>query len=165
MSNDIVNQMMGEMKLSPSQLEQLNQDTVNMAPNFQAPQFTQPPAVQMPPPASSPATEESYSGPPAPPVDDDAESYDDEDDMTEQSEVDLAKLGLDGNSRSWVDRTFKLLRDPLLVAVIFVILNLVPVDKALSSVLPAPYKYGIYLILVKALVGGAVFFGSRFVFQ
>lgn len=160
-NSDIVNQLVGEMGLSNTQLDQLQRDQNNINPDALMQQIAhqQPSAMmqspQMLPPQQSQPQQQSL--PRQPDYDDDSE------DETEQSEMDLEKLGLDGNSKNLTDRIFRTLRDPIFVFAIIVLLNIVPVENALRRTLPAALKYGIYFIIIKAVLGGALFLGTRFV--
>lgn len=81
-----------------------------------------------------------------------------------ESDVDLEKVGLNSPPKGWVDSIMNYLKDPLVVMVLFVIINLSQVGDLLRKVLPAMLVgNSYYFIGAKALIMGTVFMGSRLV--
>lgn len=83
------------------------------------------------------------------------------------SVADMHTLGLDGTKpKSFLDNVLAYLKDPLVVIVLFVIINLAPVDKLFQQYLPALIKSNNYYYLgSKGLVLGAAYLTSKLAFQ
>jgi hypothetical protein len=83
------------------------------------------------------------------------------------SVADMHTLGLDGTKpKSFLDNVLAYLKDPLVVIVLFVIINLAPVDKLFQQYLPALIRSNNYYYLgIKGLILGAAYLTSKLAFQ
>jgi len=70
----------------------------------------------------------------------------------------IEKLGLTGNPMGWTDTIISYLRDPIIIIVVFFLLNILQVDTLLKSVLPALFHKYIYAYIgLKGLIAAIMF--------
>lgn len=162
---DIVDQMTREMNLTPQMLDNMQQQHTMQTggqSNFNGGYMQQP--AMMPPQYPPQGVQPQYQPPPQAPMPQQP-AYDSETE-TESSvssssidsdDMNLDKLGLTGRSGGFADGLFNYLKDPVVVIVLFVILNLTQFDSVLKPLLPAVVATGIFYIGVKAGICGLIF--------
>lgn len=166
MNRDIVTEMVQQMGLTPQMADQLqNQqggvpvmDGYGPRPGLPATpeeQMRLMEAAQNPQPLQQPQI-----------PDYDMSESESESTASTESNVDLAKVGLNSPPNSFIDNIMYYLMDPLIVMVLFIILSLTQVSDLLKKILPSVINNNTYYLLgVKSLAMGSMFLGSKLVFN
>ena len=178
-SRDIVHQMTDEMGMNQQMLQSMQQQQLS--------QLGQDPMaqMQMPQPSmdfgqlspeqqmmmmqqASQQGQQYQTGPSqahqaqAPPEFDDSSSSSSS--SSGSSNIDLNELGLGVSSnRGFFDSILNYLKDPLVVIVIFIILNMGQVESLVKSLIPYAFGYGVYFTGIKALIGGLIYLAVKLV--
>jgi hypothetical protein len=175
-SRDIVHQMTDEMGMNQQMLQSMQQQQLS--------QLGQDPMaqMQMPQPSmdfgqlspeqqmmmmqqASQQGQQYQAGPSqaqAPPEFDDSSSSSSS--SSGSSNIDLNELGLGVSSnRGFFDSILNYLKDPLVVIVIFIILNMGQVESLVKSLIPYAFGYGLYFTGIKALIGGLIYLAVKLV--
>ena len=175
-SRDIVHQMTDEMGMNQQMLQSMQQQQLS--------QLGQDPMaqMQMPQPSmdfgqlspeqqmmmmqqASQQGQQFQAGPShaqAPPEFDDSSSSSSS--SSGSSNIDLNELGLGVSSnRGFFDSILNYLKDPLVVIVIFIILNMGQVESLVKSLVPYAFGYGVYFTGIKALIGGLIYLAVKLV--
>jgi hypothetical protein len=175
-SRDIVHQMTDEMGMNQQMLQSMQQQQLS--------QLGQDPMaqMQMPQPSmdfgqlspeqqmmmmqqASQQGQQYQAGPSqsqAPPEFDDSSSSSSS--SSGSSNIDLNELGLGVSSnRGFFDSILNYLKDPLVVIVIFIILNMGQVESLVKSLIPYAFGYGVYFTGIKALIGGLIYLAVKLV--
>ncbi len=176
-SRDIVHQMTDEMgmnqqmlqSMQQQQLSQLGQDPMSQMQMASMPQMPQQGMDfgQLSPEQQMMMMQQAsqQGGPPthqAPPDFDDSSSASSS--SSGSSEVDLNELGLGVSSnRGFFDSILNYLKDPLVVIIIFIILNMSQVEGLVKSLVPYAFGYGLYFTGIKAIIGGLIYLAVKLV--
>ena len=179
-SRDIVHQMTDEMgmnqqmlqSMQQQQLSQLGQDPMAQMqiPSMPSMDFGQlsPEQQMMMMQQASQQGQQYQAGPSqaqaaqSPPDFDDSSSSSSS--SSGSSNIDLNELGLGVSSnRGFFDSILNYIKDPLVVIVIFIILNMGQVESLVKSLIPYAFGYGLYFTAIKALIGGLIYLGVKLV--
>jgi hypothetical protein len=179
-SRDIVHQMTDEMgmnqqmlqSMQQQQLSQLGQDPMAQMqmpqPSMDFGQLSPEQQMMMMQQASqqaSPQGQQYQAGPSqaqAPPEFDDSSSSSSS--SSGSSNINLNELGLGVSSnRGFFDSILNYIKDPLVVIVIFILLNMGQVESLVKSLIPYAFGYGLYFTAIKALIGGLIYLAVKLV--
>jgi len=151
---DIVTNMVNEMRLTPERAEflQQQQNQLNNSGNFQ--QMTPEMQMKMMQMASQPQQQQ----PPPPQYDSDTASTSTQSTVSEDNN--------NKHTQSTFDNIMNYLRTPLIIAVLFIIFNLIQVDGLIKQLMPAIIKNSMYYYLsVKGLLVGGSYLLTRLVIE
>lgn len=80
------------------------------------------------------------------------------------SDVDLEKVGLSSAPKSTLDTVMDYLRDPLVIIVLFIIINLSQVSDLIKKLMPPVIASNLYYLLgIKAVIMGVTFLVTKMV--
>ena len=164
-NRDIVNQLTDEMGMNQQMLQNMQHQQLSQMPmGGGAMDFGGADQQQMMMMQQAMQQQQQQGAPRQPPTPD----YDDSSSITSSSsgsvEMDLDKLGLNvAHNKGFMDNILDSLRDPIIVVVIFVLINLTQVDALLKSVIPYTFSYGMYFIGIKGVLIGLVFLAIKLV--
>jgi hypothetical protein len=172
-NNDLVSQMVQHMGLTPQMADQLqsqaqmpgNYPVGYSNPSVAGPGLPSTPEEQMRlmEAAQNPAQAERLIGyqPQEMPMEDTESS---ESSASTASDVDLEKVGLNSAPKSTLDTVMDYLRDPLVIIVLFIIINLSQVSDLIKKFMPPVIASNLYYLLgIKAVIMGVTFLVTKMV--
>lgn len=162
--SDIVDQMTREMKLTTQQLDSMQQQQYNPNGNQGMPgmpDFSQMTPQQQMMMMNQMEQQQQMMQQQAqmqqPNYDSDSESDSSDSSSDDSAEMNLDKLGLNGQPNGLMDTIMHYLRDPILVMILVMILSLSQFDSTIKPLLPAMLSTGMYYVGIKGTLAGVIF--------